>query len=132
MRTKTKSLFTILFGLVFALALGCMAMSVNATPAKADGTVFRMTNKAYLRLNADGYAFEVEMDEATHASVAANDNLYFIIMPAKYLKGGTNYASAIARTDGVYNPTSSHCIYVKSTSQYQDGDMWYAKCGVDQ
>ena len=75
MRTKTKSLFTILLGVVFALALGCMAMSANAqaTTAKADGTVFRMTNKAYLRLNADGYAFEVEMDEATHAII--NDNL---------------------------------------------------------
>ena len=136
---KTKMLSLALIAGVAATA-GALALNHSAKQAAAESSgVFQMENSVRLRLNGNGLAFSVKMDEAKY-NVIKNDknkSLYFIVMPSMYLGNvktadGYDYAAAIARDgNGDYNYKDSHCLYVNASEAiYQSGEDYYALGGV--
>ena len=109
---KTKMLSLALIAGVAATA-GALALnhSANQAAAEENAAAFQMENSVRLRLNGNGLAFSVKMDEAKYTEITNDENksLYFIVMPSKYLGNvktadGYDYAKAIARDgNGVYN-----------------------------
>lgn len=136
---KTKMLSLALIVGVAATA-GALALNHSAKQAAAESSgVFQMENSVRLRLNGDGLAFSVKMDEAKYNVIKNDENksLYFIVMPSMYLGNvktadGYDYAKAIARDgNGDYNYKDSHCLYVNASKAiYQSGEDYYALGGV--
>lgn len=123
-----------------AATAGALALNHSAKQAAAESSgVFQMENSVRLRLNGNGLAFSVKMDEAKY-NVIKNDknkSLYFIVMPSMYLGNvktadGYDYAAAIARDgNGDYNYKDLHCLYVNASEAiYQSGEDYYALGGV--
>ena len=137
---KTKMLSLALIAGVAATA-GALALnhSANQAAAEENAAVFQMENSVRLRLNGNGLAFSVKMNEAKYNEITNDENksLYFIVMPSKYLGNvktadGYDYAKAIARDgNGDYNYTDSHCLYVNASEAiYKSGEDYYALGGV--
>ena len=137
---KTKMLSLALIAGVAATA-GALALNHSAKQAAAEenAAVFQMENTVRLRLNGDGLAFSVKMNETKYNEIKNDENksLYFIVMPSMYLGNvktdkGYNYAAAIERdNNGVYNYEASHCLYVNASEAiYQSGEEYYALGGV--
>ena len=137
---KTKMLSLALIAGVAATA-GALALNHSAKQAAAEenAAVFQMENSVRLRLNGDGLAFSVKMDEAKYNEITndKNKSLYFIVMPSMYLGNvktadGYDYAAAIERDgSGDYNYKDSHCLYVNASEAiYQSGEDYYALGGV--
>ena len=137
---KTKMLSLALIAGV-AVTAGALALnhSANQAAAEENAAVFQMENSVRLRLNGNGLAFSVKMDEAKYNEITNDENksLYFIVMPSMYLGNvktdkGYNYAAAIARDgNGDYNYEASHCLYVNASEAiYQSGEEYYALGGV--
>ncbi len=137
---KTKMLSLALIAGVAATA-GALALnhSANQAAAEENAAVFQMENSVRLRLNGNGLAFSVKMDEAKYNEIKNDENksLYFIVMPSMYLVNvktadGYDYAKAIARDgNGDYNYTDSHCLYVNASEAiYKSGEDYYALGGV--
>lgn len=136
---KTKMLSLALIAGVAATA-GALALNHSAKQAAAESSgVFQMENSVRLRLNGNGLAFSVKMDEAKYNVIKNDENksLYFIVMPSMYLGNvktadGYDYAAAIARdNNGDYNYKDSHCLYVNASEAiYKSGEDYYALGGV--
>ena len=136
---KTKMLSLALIAGVAATA-GALALNHSAKQAAAESSgVFQMENSVRLRLNGDGLAFSVKMNETKYNEITNDENksLYFIVMPSMYLGNvktdkGYNYAAAIVRDgNGDYNYKDSHCLYVNASKAiYQSGEDYYALGGV--
>lgn len=136
---KTKMLSLALIAGVAATA-GALALNHSAKQAAAESSgVFQMENSVRLRLNGNGLAFSVKMDEAKYNVIKNDENksLYFIVMPSMYLGNvktadGYDYAKAIARDgNGDYNYKDSHCLYVNASEAiYKSGEDYYALGGV--
>lgn len=136
---KTKILSLALVAGVTATA-GALTLNGYEKEVLAENTaVFQMENSVRLRLNGNGLAFSVKMDEAKYNEINNDQNksLYFIVMPSMYLGNvktadGYNYSAAIARdSNGVYDKESSHCLYVDATGKiYKNGEDYYALGGV--
>ena len=136
---KTKILSLALVAGVTATA-GALTLNGYEKEVLAEDTaVFQMENSVRLRLNGNGLAFSVKMDEAKYNEINNDQNksLYFIVMPSMYLDkvktaDGYEYANAIVRGEnGVYDYNASHCLYVDATGAiYKNGEDYYALGGV--
>ena len=136
---KTKILSLALVAGVTATA-GALTLNGYEKEVLAENTaVFQMENSVRLRLNGNGLAFSVKMDEAKYNEINNDQNksLYFIVMPSMYLDkvktaDGYEYANAIVRGEnGVYDYNASHCLYVDATGAiYKNGEDYYALGGV--
>ena len=122
MKNKVCMLFACFAVATLSLFCGVFALkdSVNASAAtEQTSDVFEMENSASIRLDGqdNGLRFKVNMSKSVKDKIVNDDNndLYFIIMPEKYLANvGNDFQMAITRNDdGSVNETASHCIYVR-------------------
>jgi len=120
-KNKVYLLFVCVVAAILSLFFGVYALkgSVKVSAATEQTSVFVMENSASIRLDGqdNGLRFKVNMNESVKDKIVNNDNndLYFIIMPEKYLANvGNDFQLAITRNpDGTVNADASHCIYVK-------------------
>ena len=127
--TSKRNSFKIVSLIIVFCVLICVCnfgkdLKVNALSEE----VFEMTDLYKLRLNGNGFAFTVKMNDAVKQTV--NDNLYFIIAPKTYFSkcdvNGKSYKWLLQNH-------KEAVLYVKSADIYRkegDEDFWYANAGI--